>query len=88
MSTEIIVELTGKTRDGAPLKSTQAVVHPEGQMQLTGMGVAILLERLTGLSGEPVAAGLYFPSQLLSAKDYMARLKAMGAEVRELDGKR
>lgn len=57
-------------------------------MPLTGMGVAILLERLTGLSGEPFAAGLYFPSQLLSAKDYMARLKAMGAEVRELDGKR
>nr|WP_272213055.1 NAD(P)-dependent oxidoreductase [Marinicella sp. W31]MDC2878996.1 NAD(P)-dependent oxidoreductase [Marinicella sp. W31] len=61
LSTEIIVELSGKSHDGAALKSAQAVVHSGGQMPLTGMGVAMLLERLAGLSGEPVAAGLYFP---------------------------
>ncbi|QQM32980.1 NAD(P)-dependent oxidoreductase (plasmid) [Martelella lutilitoris] len=88
LSTEIIVELTGKSRDGAPLKTSQAVVHPGGQMPLTGMGVAMLLERLTGLTGEPVSAGLYFPSQLLNAQDYMTRLKATGGEVRNRDGNR
>ena len=88
LSTEIIVELSGKAHDGAALKRAQAVVHSGGQMPLTGMGVAMLLERLAGLSGEPVAAGLYFPSQLMNAEDYMTRLKAMGGEVRDLNGKR
>ena len=57
-------------------------------MPLTGMGVAMLLERLTGLAGEPVCAGLYFPSQLMNAEDYMTRLKATGGEVRDLDHSR
>ena len=38
-------------RVGRPLRARRAVVHPEGQMPLTGLGVAMLLERLVGLDG-------------------------------------
>ena len=66
MSTEIIIELAGEDHAGRPLRTRHAVVHPEGQMPLTGLGVAMVLERLVGLDGKPpTPAGLYFPYQLL-----------------------
>ena len=86
MSTEIIIELTGYNHEGGPLHTRHAVVHPEGQMPLTGLGVAMLLERLTGLDGNPPGpAGLYFPYQLLEPATYLARLKEIGGEVLKLD---
>jgi hypothetical protein len=82
MSTEIIIELTGEDHAGKPLRTRHAVVHPEGQMPLTGLGVAMLLERLTGLDGKQATpAGLYFPYQLLEPVRYFARLKQSGAVV-------
>ncbi|HEY9421686.1 MAG TPA: NAD(P)-dependent oxidoreductase, partial [Thermoanaerobaculia bacterium] len=53
MSTEIIVELAGEDHAGRPLRTRHAVVHPEGQMPLTGLGIAMVLERLVGLDGGP-----------------------------------
>jgi len=82
MSTEIIIELTGEDHAGKPLRTRHAVVHPEGQMPLTGLGVAMILERLTGLDGKQTTpAGLYFPYQLLEPVRYFARLKQSGAVV-------
>jgi len=86
MSTEIIIELAGYDHEGKPLHTRHAVVHPEGQMPLTGLGVAMLIERLTGLDGNtPSQPGLYFPYQLLEPALYLARLKEIGGEVLELD---
>lgn len=86
MSTEIIIELSGKDHAGQPLRTRHAVMHPEGQMPLTGLGVAMLLERLTGLDGAPATpAGLYFPYQLLDPAAYAMRLKAIGGEILTLD---
>jgi hypothetical protein len=86
MSTEIIIELTGKDHAGQPLRTRHAVVHPEGQMPLTGLGVAMVLERLLGLDGKPaIPAGLYFPYQLLEPALYFARFEQIGGRVLKLE---
>lgn len=82
MSTEILIELRGSDHAGRSLSTRHAVVHPEGQMPLTGLGVAMLLERVTGLDGSAaLQAGLYFPLQLLDPATYVSRLKQAGGEV-------
>lgn len=86
MSTEIVIELAGEDHAGKPLRTRHAVIHPQGQMPLTGLGVAMVLERLIGLDGHPpTPAGLYFPYQLLDPAAYLARLKQMGGEVLTLE---
>ena len=86
MSTEIIIELAGEDSAGRPLRTRHAVVHPEGAAPLTGLGVAMILERLLGLDGKPTTpAGLYFPYQLLDAADYLARLEQDGGMVLKLE---
>lgn len=86
MSTEIVIELAGQDREGRPLRTRHAVIHPEGQMPLTGLGVAMVLERLVGLDGHPpTPAGLYFPYQLLEPAAYFARLERAGGALIELE---
>lgn len=85
LSTEIIVELSGTDGAGQPLKVSQAVVHPEGQMPLTGLGVAMVLERIANLSGSAVSPGLYFPFQLMEPTSYMERLAAGGGTLLPLN---
>jgi hypothetical protein len=85
-STEILIELSGEDQSGKPLQTRHAVVHPEGQMPLTGLGVAMLLERLTGLDGKPgTPPGLYFPYQLLQPAAYFDRLKQAGGIILTLE---
>jgi hypothetical protein len=85
-STEIILELSGEDHAGQPLRTRQAVVHRGGAAPLTGLGVAMLLERLTGLDGQPpTPAGLYFPYQLLEPTAYFARLAQSGGLVLPLE---
>jgi hypothetical protein len=85
MSTEVVVEMAGADRAGRPLRSRHAVLHPAGQMPLTGLGVAMVLERLVGIDGAaPAAPGLYFPCQLLEPSAYLARLEAIGGTVSNL----
>ncbi|MGC5626641.1 hypothetical protein ACPYO6_00155 [Georgenia sp. Z1344] len=87
LSTEILVELVGEDPQGRPLRLRQAVVHPQGQMSPTGLGVAMVLERLAGLGGgDPVPSGLHFPSQLLDPAAYLDRLRRSGAQILALDG--
>jgi hypothetical protein len=86
MSTEIIIELAGEDHAGRPLRTRHAVIHPQGQMPLTGLGVALLLERLTGRGSRPAPpAGLYFPYQLLEASTYIARFEQIGGVILELE---
>ncbi|PLR46618.1 saccharopine dehydrogenase [Chimaeribacter arupi] len=84
-STEIILEMSGLDVAGMPHHTRHAVVHPGGAAPLTGMGIALLLERLVGLDGKPpVAPGLYFPYQILDASHYLARLAKEGGELRDV----
>lgn len=86
LSTEILIELDGEDPAGRPLRTRHAVVHPAGQMPLTGLGVALVLERLVGLDGKPATPpGLYFPYQLLEPQAYFARLEEMGGSLLKLD---
>ena len=86
MSTEIIIELAGEDHAGRPLRTRHAVVHRQGTAPLTGLGVAMILERLLGLDGDPATSpGLYFPYQLLDPAAYFARLKQTGGEVLTLE---
>ncbi|MFL7960765.1 NAD(P)-dependent oxidoreductase [Pseudomonas kielensis] len=85
MSTEIIIELVGDDLKGEPLHTRHAVIHPAGAAPLTGLSVAMTLERLLGLDGQPpTPPGLYFPYQLLDASAYLERLKEEGGELRKL----
>lgn len=86
LSAEILIDIAGEGEDGRPLRTRYAVVHPQGQMPLTGLGVALLLERLMGLDGsDPAPSGLYFPHQLLRAERYLERFEAIGGTIRELE---
>ncbi|HYO82012.1 MAG TPA: hypothetical protein VES20_11455 [Bryobacteraceae bacterium] len=86
-STEIIIELSGHDHAGQSLRTRHAVIHPEGQMPLTGLGIALLLERLLGLDGKPpVPPGLYLPYQLLEPEAYFARFHRIGGQILRLDG--
>ena len=77
--------MSGLDHAGQALRTRHAVVHPGGAAPLTGMGIALLLERLIGLDGKPpVAPGLYFPWQILDASRYLARLVQEGGDVLEL----
>lgn len=85
MSTEIVVDLAGVDHAGRPLRTRHAVVHPQGQFPVTGLGTAMVLERLVGLDGHaPAAPGLYFPHQLLDSDGYLARLTRIGGSVQDL----
>jgi len=84
-STEIIIELVGEDPKGEPLQTRHALIHPEGAAPLTGLSVAMIVERLIGLDGQsPTPPGLYFPYQLLDATAYLERLKQEGGTLRKL----
>ncbi|WP_105385247.1 saccharopine dehydrogenase [Neorhizobium alkalisoli] len=85
VSAEIIINLSGLDHAGRQLRKRHAIVHPGGQMPLTGLGVALVLERLAGLAGDTPRPGLYFPAQLIDHTTYFERLRASGGEVIELE---
>lgn len=81
-STEIVIELQGRGKDGAPLSSRHEIVHPAGQASLTALGVALGVERLLGLAGgEPLAAGLYLPEVIIDPDYFVERLREFGASI-------
>ena len=85
VSTEIIIEIAGADHGGQPLRTRHAVIFPGGQLPLTGLGTALVVERLAGLDGgAPTPPGLYFPYQLLEPETYFARLKQAGGQILQL----
>lgn len=88
LSTEILIELAGEDRASNARRTRDAVIHPEGQMPVTGFGLAMVLERLAGLGGaRPISPGLYLPHQLLPPDHCLPRLERTGAAVLELEVK-
>ncbi|WP_394823468.1 NAD(P)-dependent oxidoreductase [Pendulispora albinea] len=81
-STEVIVEIEGRTNDGAAARVRHELVHPEGQAPMTAVGVAVGVERLLGLAGgDPVAPGLHLPETLIEPDYMVKRLKEFGARI-------
>lgn len=77
-SIEVRIELEGSVAAGAPHSRSQWLVHPEGQRPLTALGIALGVERLLGLRGEPVAPGLYTPEALVDPAYAVERMVELG----------
>jgi hypothetical protein len=85
-STEMIIELRGEARSGAPLRVRHELVHPEGTTALTALSVVLLIERLAGLTGSgPVPPGLYFPEQVVSPGAAFEQMLRSGLQHRRVE---
>ncbi|MEV4876539.1 saccharopine dehydrogenase [Streptomyces cyaneofuscatus] len=78
-SFEVRIDLEGADRGGAPLRTSRHLVHPAGQRPLTATGIALGVERLLGLHGEPVTPGIYTPEALLDPAYAVDRMAESGA---------
>lgn len=78
LSTEVLIELDGVGPSGAPLSRRRHFVHPEGQQPLTGLGIALGVERLLGLRGEPVTPGVHTPESLIDPGYAVERMVQIG----------
>jgi saccharopine dehydrogenase-like NADP-dependent oxidoreductase len=83
-STEYVIELEGIKTDGTRGRSRHEFVHPEGQAPVTALGTAVIVERVLGLEGEAVPAGLHMPDTFIDPTHMIDRLTAFGAQFRSL----
>ena len=82
-SHEMILEVSGETKDGTTEQLRIDIETPQGVTGLTALGVVLSIERLLGLAGgEPVAPGLYFPENLIDPAHAIERLTQFGGQVR------
>ncbi|WP_436762293.1 hypothetical protein [Streptosporangium sp. V21-05] len=87
-SAEVRIDLEGADRTGAPLGTSRYLLHPAGQNPLTALGVALGVERLLGLRGEPVAPGLHTPEALIDPAYAVERMVEIGATFADARGDR
>jgi hypothetical protein len=86
LSTELIIELEGERHDASRARVRHELIHPQGQAPLTALCVALLLERLVGLTGPgPMPPGLYFPEQVLAAAPALEQMKRFGLQHRRVE---
>jgi hypothetical protein len=78
-SIEIRIDVEGVDAAGAPLRVSRYLVHPDGQRPLTALGVALGVERLIGLRGEPARPGVHTPESLIDPAYAVERLTELGA---------
>ncbi|MEU4608031.1 saccharopine dehydrogenase [Kribbella sp. NPDC023972] len=78
-SLEVRIDLDGTDTAGTPLSRSHYLVHPEGQRPLTALGIALGVERLLGLRGEPVPPGIHTPEAILDPAYVVERLAEIGA---------
>jgi hypothetical protein len=85
-SVEVRIDIDGAGPTGAPLRAGRRLVHPAGQNPLTALGVALGVERLLGLRGEPVPPGLHTPEALLDPAHAVERMAEIGAVLTDAAG--
>jgi hypothetical protein len=78
-SLEVRIDLDGTDAAGTPLSRSHYLVHPQGQRPLTALGIALGVERLLGLRGEPVPPGIHTPEAILDPAYVIERLAEIGA---------
>ncbi|MGW4186965.1 MULTISPECIES: saccharopine dehydrogenase [unclassified Nocardia] len=78
-SIEIRIELDGADATGSPLRRRRYLVHSAGQRPLTALGIALGVERLIGLRGDPVAPGTHTPEALIDPGYAARRMTEIGA---------
>ncbi|WP_280265721.1 saccharopine dehydrogenase [Nocardia wallacei] len=85
-SVEVRIEIEGLDHAGAPLRAGRHLEHPQGQRPLTALGVALGVERLIGLRGDPVAPGIHTPETILDPADAVERMREIGTLVTDTRG--
>jgi hypothetical protein len=85
-SMEIRIDIDGRGAGGEPLSTSREVVHPEGQRPLTAVGVALGVERLLGLRGDPVPPGIHTPEALLDPAYAVERMVEAGTTFTDTPG--
>ncbi|MCI2240436.1 hypothetical protein MO973_45175 [Paenibacillus sp. TRM 82003] len=79
-SHDIVVLLRGRNRHGAPVVNRYDLIHPGGLGDLTGLGAALLVERLLSLDGGlPPDPGFHYADRLLHGSHVLRRLGEVGA---------
>ncbi len=78
-SLEVRIDVEGVDVAGDPLRVSRYLVHPDGQRPLTALGVALGVERLLGLRGEPAAPGIHTPESLIDPAYAVQRMAELGA---------
>lgn len=85
-STELQITVEGKLASGAHARARYQIVHPAGQAPLTGLGVALAIERLLDLTRVgPVSPGLYTPEVLIDPKYFVQRMSDFGSQITRHD---
>jgi hypothetical protein len=87
-STEVGINLEGVDLTGAPHRTGHYLLHPAGQRPLTALGIALGVERLLGLRGEPVAPGIHTPEALIDSAYAVKRMTEIGAIFTDASGDR
>lgn len=80
-SHDLYIDLAGLGTDGRTLETRTILSDPRGQAHLTGLGAALVAERVLGLDGNPVPpGGLATPESLLDQNITMQNLAAAGVK--------
>ena len=75
-SHEIVIEISGRTRDGKDERRRYELIDYEGHAALSAKGISVVIERVLGLNGGAAPKpGLYFPQSLIEPTQLMARLE-------------
>ncbi|WGX94340.1 aminoglycoside phosphotransferase family protein [Nocardioides sp. L-11A] len=78
-SIEIRIDMTGTDATGTSRRLSRYLIHPHGQRPLTAVGIALGVERLAGLRGDPVRPGIHTPESLIDPGYAAQRLSEIGA---------
>lgn len=81
-SHDMFVDIEGCALSGEPARRRTILSDPRGNAHLTGLGAALLAERVLGLDGQPpTIAGLHMPDTVLDPAATVTRLRALGVTV-------
>ena len=80
---EVTIEIEGEDLAGRPGVRRWRLIDPEGNAMLGARGIALALERLSGVTDRRPSPGLYFPEKLVSPEDAVERLSLWGLELVE-----
>ena len=75
---EVTIEIDGEDVSGQPSTRRWRLVDPEGNAMLGARGIALVVEALSGVTGQRPHPGLYFPEKLVSPQDAVERLRLWG----------
>ncbi|MBA2780793.1 NAD(P)-dependent oxidoreductase [Billgrantia kenyensis] len=79
----LIIDVAGVGRYGESQRTRWVIEDSDFHQGMSGMGLALAIERLLGLDGsKPVAPGLYHPETLLQPEDAIERLRTAGVSIR------